>query len=193
MIAVDRWDLKHPPIVRFDEDGHQTAAARAELAAVPKASAAVLALTGISRQAAPTPSGQLLGAFLLGRLQDVPTSILIRLNGLRASPPGARLYRDQNGDGSSFYRIRYELPRVDGRRQRRAIYLGDDPLVAEWAAGILEEKRWRATLHMPPSVDHTRIAQLKRLRCRVTAVARQVAGRAGYTFRGARLMRRRYG
>lgn len=193
MIAVDRWDLKHPPIVRFDEDGHQTAAARAELAAVPKASEAVLALTGISRQAAPTPSGQLLGALLLGSLRGMSTSTLIRLDGVRTAPPSARLCREQSGDGTPFYRVRYESPPIDGRRQRSAIYLGDDPLVAEWAAGILEEKRWRANRHEPPSVNHTRIAQLNRLRGRVTAMARQVAGRAGYTFRGARLMRRRYG
>lgn len=135
---------------------------------------------------------QLLSAFLRGGVRQMPTSTLIRLHDLQSAPLGAHLCRVQNGAGVLFYRVRYELPRVDGRRQRRYIYLGTDPVVAEWAADILAEHQWRSEQHEAPAIDRDRIAQLKRLRRRVTGVARQIAKRAGYSFRGSRLMKNRY-
>jgi len=191
--TVDRWSSKRPRIVRFDEEGHMSAAARAEQDAVPKASEAVLNLTGISRDMAPSPSGQLLYAFLLRGARGIPTSALIRLSSLRAIPRGAHLCREHSGDGTAFYRVRYELPRVGGRRQRATIYLGTNPAVAEWADGILAEQRWRASMFEPPAIDKARIAQLGRLRRRVASTAQQVARRAGYSLRGSRLLERRHG
>ena len=192
MASVDRWASKHPGIRRFDEDGNMTAAARAAREADPKASDAVVALTGVSRNSAPTPVSQLLSAFVRGLLRQIPTSTLIRLHSVQSVPLNARVYREKAGDGTTFCRLRYEEPRVDGKRQRKSIYLGTDLAIGEWAAGILVELRWRADPHKHPSVDQDRIAQLKRLRRQVTGVARQIAKRAGYTFRGSRLLKRRY-
>lgn len=167
------------------------AVARAGQAA-PMASDALLALTGISPTAAPGNQGQLLCAFLMGGLRGIPTKVLLRLDIVRGIRRNARVCAERSGDGTLFYRVRYEIPRVDGRRRRGAIYLGTNPVIAEWAAGILAEERWRTSLEAPPTLDHARIAKLRHLRRHVAGAARQVARRAGYSFRGSRLLEMRH-
>ena len=156
------------------------------------ASKAVLAISGVDPDMAPSYAGQLLCANLIGTLRGSATPTLIRLNSLLDIPHTARLCKEHAGDGTVFYRVRYEGQPSGGRRQRKSIYLGTDPEVAEWAEGILREKRWRASLDDPPALDHQRIPRLRQMRRQVHRVAQRVASLAGYGFRGSRLVEKRH-
>lgn len=183
------------PIRRFSDDGRPTAEYLAEQALYPAASNATKRASGVDSDVAAGAIGQLIlaSAFPSFRFrQDSPLTDLLRLQRVSDAPTTARVYRERNGAGQEFFRVRYDLPRCsDGKRRQRSIYLGSDPDIADWARDILHEKRWREKHWDTRTPDYEKADQAKRALRRCKTVAQAIAKCAGYYFHGSRLRERR--
>ena len=190
MIPVHRRS-RHPPIRRFDQDGNPTQEALDEQARVPHASPQVTRVSGVSDETAPNPIGKLISAFLFGTFRSWDVNRLCRIKQVMQLPSGARVYRETNGKGHVFYRVRYRSRDPRGRSCQRSLYLGCDPDLAAWAREILQERRADEQWDEPPGIDTGRLENLRTLRRQVSCTAHGIAAKAGFGFRGTRLVRHR--
>lgn len=192
MIPLVHRRSRHPPIRRFDEDGNPTPEALAEQARVPHASPAVTRVSGISDAMATNPIGKMISAFLLGTFRSWDVRRLSRLKAVMELPSGARVYRETNGKGHAFYRVRYRYrDPLTHRSRQRSLYLGCDPDLAAWAREILQERLVDEQRNEPPGIDIKRLENLRKLNRKVSSTAQGIAARSGFGFRGTRLVRHR--
>jgi len=177
---------------RMGDDGNWTPEYQAELDNEPRSSAAVERVSGVSNALAPRGWGKVLCAFLTRRFQS-PGELrsLQRMQLVASLPPTGRVYTEKDRQGRVYYRVKAELPRVDGRRRQVAVHLGKDSDVAAWAREILEDRRQFAQRPKQVAIDQDRVERLRGLRRALRPVAKAFAAKAGYGFRGYRLVERK--
>ena len=155
-------------------------------------------VSGVPDHAAVTPIGKLICASVTGALRNLPPRLADVLPTLLMLPPNARIYEERSGsNGHTFHRLKFRARHPEtGRSQLVSQYLGvltDDQL--KWATAILQERAEsharRSPQYAPVPIDAERIAMLQRMMKVAHAEARRLAPRAGFSFRGYRLMRKR--
>ncbi len=115
-------------------------AAYADSDAPPLASDAVIRLTGVSREGAPGHVGQLLAAQLT-QSRALSEGDMLKLIRMREIPLDAIV----TGMCGTACPDSYQVDYTDQQGQRHTIDLGADRVIAEWAEGILAERRWSAS------------------------------------------------
>lgn len=155
-------------------------------------------VSGVPNDAAATPIGKLFCASVTGALRNLPPRLATIMPMLLMVPPNAHIYEEHSGsNGRKFHRLKFRAPHpVTGKSRVVSQYVGvltDEQL--KWATAILQERAddhaRRNPRHEPVPFDAERVAMLQRMMKMAHVAARAMALRAGYSFRGYRLMRRR--
>lgn len=169
----------------YNHEVRQAAATPAGLAEV----------SGISDAAAPGAIGKLICSSVTGALRDRPPRFQMLAPLLLQVPANARIYVERSGTGHVFHRLKYRSrDPVTGRSSVTSAYIGvlsDGELL--WARAILAERfasRGDGRISSAPLAG-ARIRALMKLFKLAHAEARRVAPRAGFSFHGYRLMRRK--
>lgn len=152
-------------------------------------------ISGISDSITTAPVGKLISAFLAGTFRDLSPKFIKVTGLLMAAPPNARIYTETGGTGHTYHTLKYRGPDpISGRSRIFYYYLGRlKPEELTWAQGILaqcaEVHEIRRFKYM--RVDTERIGILKDFRKMLMNKAKEIADKAGYSFRGFRLLKRR--
>jgi len=139
--------------------------------------------------------GKLISACVTGTLRDYPDRFQVMLPQLLNVPPNARVYTERGGTGHEYHTVKYRTTDpATGKTKQKSLYLGrltDDQKT--WMVQILKERaaRQAADRTQPIEVDYERIRRLRDMRKRAHAYARIIAKRAGYSWRGYRLLKTR--
>ena len=125
----------HPHLVTVAE-------ALASPYAPPCASAAVMELSGLKYDMHPYCRSLLLGVILCGGVEGVSMTELQALLIVMAMPGHASIVAERSRRGTVYF-ANY----VDKDGNPISVRLGQNPVIAEWAEGLLEETRWAESPH----------------------------------------------
>lgn len=174
------------PPVPTTEDSNQIIMAQIARNRMAPLTPGLAGVSGISDDTAPSATGKLMCALLMGSVREEDLKHLALLALMREAPPNARIYEEKCGTGHTYFRMRYTSK---GRRHVR--YLGKpSPEMLAWMRAVLEENRlYAAPRYRRRTLDRERVDALRRLFTNAQKHARSIARTAGYRFKGYRLMR----
>jgi len=113
----------------------QVQAAYADPDAPPRAPDSVIRLTGATGEEPQGAIGLLITDLITGSLEHVNLIPVLDI------PLDATVIGMSSTDGAELYQVLY----TDQDCQNRSIDLGPNRVIAEWAEGILAERKWRAS------------------------------------------------
>ena len=187
----DMWVRRKRKIPKYLREFRPNPEFLAEQAKYPRASPEVSQVSGVG-VVAPSAIGKVHCALLadMFRPTTLPMKTLVAMNKLVHAPASTQIYQEKNGQGVVYYRAKARLPATaDNRSRWFSVYLGRDPRIAQWAREILTEKQWLQSCKETPPRDLKHVDDLYSLRRLVQDHAVAMASRAGFGFRGARLLR----
>lgn len=151
------------------------------------------AVSGISDTLAPGALGKVICASVTGALRDLPYRVADILPRLLTVPINARIYTERGGTGNEYHTLKYRIRDLATDELRLVShYLGHlDAEQVKWVKAVLEERAVRHAESGPAClpIDFEHIRQLMVLRDQAHACARRIARRAGYSWRGFRLLK----